>query len=99
MHVIIWEFRPAENRRDDFEATYGPQGPWAKLFARAPGYAGTELIRDVEDPTRYVTIDRWQTAEAYEEFKARFSAEYNALDMACVEMTSAEVLVGTFQEI
>ena len=99
MYIIIWEFRPAANRRDDFETVYGRKGRWAQLFACASGYLGTELARDAKDTTRYVTVDRWQTAQAYEEFRAKYGAEYSELDAACEELTSLEVLVGQFIDV
>ena len=99
MYTIIWEFRPALNRRSDFESVYGPKGRWAQLFACASGYLGTELVRDVNDQTRYVTIDRWETAQAYEEFQAKYGAEYRELDAACEELTSSEEFVGRFEEV
>ena len=57
MFVIIWRYRVAEARRRDFEAAYGPDGDWARLFRQAPGFGGTELLS--EGRGRYVTIDRW----------------------------------------
>ncbi len=30
----------------EFESRYGPEGDWAQLFRRAPGYHGSELLRD-----------------------------------------------------
>ena len=99
MYIIIWEFRPAENRRDDFEVAYGAKGRWAQLFARASGYQGTELVQDAEDGTRYVTIDRWESAQAYAEFRSNYDAEYCELDAACEALTSAEALVGRFHAV
>jgi hypothetical protein len=53
----------------------------------------------VNDETRYLTIDRWQTAQAYEEFRAKYGAEYRELDGACEELTSDERLVGQFEGV
>ncbi len=99
MYTIIWEFRITENQRLDFEAAYGARGRWAQLFARAPGYLGTELVCDAEDVTRYVTIDCWESAQAYEEFRSTYGAAYRELDAACEAMTSAEVLIGQFHAV
>ena len=62
MHVIIWEFRAQRGREGEFEGAYGPDGDWANFFRSGEGYLGTELMRDLETPGRYVTIDRWTSA-------------------------------------
>jgi heme-degrading monooxygenase HmoA len=98
MYAIIWEFRPAEGRRDEFEAAYGREGAWARLFSRAEGYLGTDLVRDTADATRYLTIDRWRSRADYDAFRARFADDYAAIDAACERLTSAETLVGLFAE-
>jgi hypothetical protein len=41
MYIILWEFQAAAGSETAFEQVYGPGGPWAQLFARADGYAGT----------------------------------------------------------
>ena len=90
VYEIVWEFRPAQRRERDFETTYGPAGPWAALFRLASGYLGTELIPPAESGGWYRTIDRWESAAAYEQFRAAFRAEYDALDRACEPLTSTE---------
>ena len=32
------------------------------------GYIGTELLKDVEIPGRYLVIDRWDSSDAYNAF-------------------------------
>ena len=97
--VYVWEFQVDETRSVDFERHYGPCGTWAALFARAPGYLGTQLLRDEATPGRYLTIDRWQSAEAYRAFRARYDAEYAALDRQCGAYTRQERAIGSFAEI
>ena len=46
------------------------------LLRGAPGYIGTELLHDVELPSRYLVIDRWESAEAYNTFAAANREEY-----------------------
>ncbi|HEV8255177.1 MAG TPA: antibiotic biosynthesis monooxygenase family protein, partial [Vicinamibacteria bacterium] len=70
MHVV-WEFRVLPDKRYEFERRYGGDGDWARLFRLADGYAGTTLLRDAEDPGRYVTIDAWRDREAYAWFRER----------------------------
>ncbi len=50
MFVVVWQFEIAEEKVPAFEATYGPEGSWAKLFGFRPKYLGTELLRDAYIP-------------------------------------------------
>ena len=65
MFVVVWQFEIAEEKVDDFEATYGPEGTWAQLFRTSPEYRGTELLRDAFIAGNYLTIDRWASEEAF----------------------------------
>lgn len=96
MIVIVWEFRVQPDRAADFERAYGPEGDWARLFRRSPAYRGTELLRDPQDPERYLTLDRWEDASDFEAFKARNGDGYRALDAICEPLCSDERLVGRF---
>jgi heme-degrading monooxygenase HmoA len=60
----------------EFERVYGADGQWAAFFRQGQGYIGTELLRDVEEPDRYLVIDRWESADAYNAFLAENQAEY-----------------------
>lgn len=92
-HVIVWAYEVAPERQDDFCRVYGPNGDWARLFARAPGFLGVELLCD---GVRYLTIDRWDSAEAFEAFKSHFGDEYAGLDAKCAELTRSELKLGAF---
>jgi heme-degrading monooxygenase HmoA len=95
-YTYIWEFHVEPARRAEFEQCYGPSGPWSALFRRADGYIETVLLRDRSDTSRYVTIDTWQSVEAYRAFRARFSQEYDDLDRECERLTSQEASLGEF---
>lgn len=97
MHVIVWEFTVPEERRETFEKAYGSEGNWAMLFGSAPGYLGTELLRDSTIPGRYLTIDRWRTLDDFEAFKGQSGAVYAALDREFEGLTSHEVKIGAFE--
>jgi heme-degrading monooxygenase HmoA len=97
-YVYLWEFRTSTERRAEFERHYGAEGTWVQLFRRAPGYVGTELLGDVADPLRFVTIDRWVSAADYQSFRERFAGEYATLDALCAELTVTETLIGRFGE-
>jgi hypothetical protein len=93
VHLIVWEFTVAADRILEFEAAYGPQGPWADLFHRDPGFAGVELVVG-DEPGTYVTIDRWVDRAARERFSARWRDEYDEPDARLAGLTVAERLVA-----
>ena len=90
MHEIVWDFQPARGREREFEAAYGSTGPWVALFRRDRSYIGTELVAPREAGGWYRTIDRWESAAAYERFRQTWDAEYVALDRACEALTLHE---------
>ena len=95
-YAYIWEYIVRENCLAEFEAAYGPGGEWVQLFRRAEGYLRTELLRDRGKPNRFVTIDYWTSRAAWETFRERFTAEFDALDARCEGYTESEREVGTF---
>ncbi|MCI0393619.1 MAG: antibiotic biosynthesis monooxygenase [Chloroflexi bacterium] len=92
---MLWEFQVSAGCEAEFVEAYGPAGWWAELFQRAQGYLGTQLLRDTADPHRYLTIDRWTSAAAFEAFKRQWGSEYEALDQRCARLTERETLLGT----
>src|SRR5687767_12035588 len=101
MFVAIWRYRIEEPNRPRFERAYGPEGDWARLFGRQPGYLGTELLRDAAGPDAggglaYVTIDRWRDQADWLGFQAEHEADYRALDESCESLTAAEERIGAF---
>ena len=96
MHVAIWELTVRAGAEREFEELYGPGGAWASLFRTAAGYLGTELLRPLADSRRYLTIDRWETAESYAAFREARAAEYQALDARGDALTEEERVVGEY---
>ena len=98
MYVILWEFVVPPEKVDAFIAAYKHDGAWAKLFALAEGYVGTELLRSTEagqEPT-FLTVDRWQHAEDFTRFQEQFGDEYKALDTELEGLTVSERKLGMF---
>ena len=95
-YATLWTFNVQPDRKAEFEFHYGPDGTWVRLFRRAPGYIGSELLQDRADAHRYVTIDRWESREAWQAFRQHFSAEYERLDREFEGMTTAEAQLGEF---
>ena len=96
MFVVIWQFEIAEDKIAAFEAAYGPEGAWAKLFRLSPDYRGTELLRDAYVQGNYLTIDRWQSEEAFRAFRKEHDAAYEAVDRSCDDLTASETRVGAY---
>lgn len=94
--TVIWEFRVIAAQAQKFEAAYGQDGDWARLFRLSPEYRGTQLLRDTKNPLRYITIDRWTSEAEYERFQRDYKAEYEAIDRTCESLTESEIEVGRF---
>lgn len=92
MYTITWRFRVRPGREKEFEELNGPGGEWAALFSSDPAYLNSALIRG--GPGDYVTIDRWRSKLAYEQFLQKCRAKYVAIDIAASELTMAEALIG-----
>lgn len=99
MFRYVCEFVVASGREAEFEAVYGQQGPWVELFQRDPAFLGTELCRDVANPRRYFTFDRWTSYEACRTFRERSREEYEALDATCRPLVAEERYLGDFERV
>src|SRR5215469_62231 len=95
-YITIWELEVSRIARAKFETIYGPDGAWAQLFRRSPGYRGTKLIQDIARTERYLTVDTWTSRDALHNFRQQYAAEYAALDRQCEALTQRESLVGEF---
>ena len=96
MYVAIWEFRLRHGTAPEFERAYGPGGAWTALFKKGSGYLRTELLRNTDDPDRYLTIDYWTSRGAYELFRQEYADEYRIVDLACETFTAQEAHIGSF---
>ena len=94
MFVTLWEFEVKPGCEDLFERAYGPNGEWVQLFRRDDRYLGTRLLRQVGREQVYVTMDEWESREAYEEFRRKYAAEYTKIDLNCEALTTTEKLIG-----
>jgi hypothetical protein len=91
VHLIQWDFLPAEEHLAEFLAAYGDDGDWVRLFRRGAGYLGTELLPMPGLPGWYRCIDRWGAEWDYAVFRREYAAEYQALDRRCERYTRQEV--------
>ena len=93
--VFSYEVRDAEG----FELAYGPDGEWEQFFRQGVGYIGTELLHDVEIPTRFLVIDRWESADAYNVFAAEQREEYMRRVDDTRFLYDQELRFGTFENV
>ena len=99
MFVALWEYEVKPGCEEGFEMVYGPRGDWAKLFRNDANYQQTRLLRDVTRPAVYFTMDFWASRQAYEQFMALHTAEYEELDAAGEELTLSEQRIGWFESL
>jgi heme-degrading monooxygenase HmoA len=82
-----------------FEQVYGADGDWAQFFRTGHGFVGTELLRDVELPGRYLVIDRWESAEDYNAFAAENRDAYMQRVDDTRFLYEQELRFGTFENV
>jgi heme-degrading monooxygenase HmoA len=96
MIQVVWESVVKAGAVDQFERAYGTQGPWTRLFRAYPGYQGTTLLRGIDNPRRYLTIDFWETPGHRKRMLTQARARYSTLDRAFADLTESEYEIGTF---
>ena len=96
MFVRIWQFRVAPDKTEEFREVYGPNGAWAALFRREIGFLGTELLQSATHPNIFLTIDSWDSPEAWAAFLRAWGDDYAALDHRCSALSMSEGEIGTF---
>jgi heme-degrading monooxygenase HmoA len=96
MIEIVWEFIVREETLGQFELAYGLGGAWGKLFAGCSGFRGTTLLRDIEDPRRYLRVDMWDTVAQWEQVLAEHEVEYAELLATLAGWIESDREVGVF---
>jgi len=99
MFIIIWEYQAKTERLAEFEKIYGADGAWFELFKIDREYLGTEFLRAAATPHCYITIDRWSSETAYENFIQSHDTEYKTLDARCAGLTTSETLIGKWETL
>lgn len=93
-HLRLWRFEVPPDTEARFVAAYKPNGPWARLFATAPGFIRTDLWRETHGT--YVTADHWESAAAFERFQAESGDAYRQLDAELEGVAGIEHFLGAF---
>jgi heme-degrading monooxygenase HmoA len=96
---VVWAFQVRAGAEAEFERVYGPEGDWARLFAREPGYVRTVLVRDRSSARRYLLTDTWRDRDARLRFRLHFGADYAVLDRACEALMDEERCLGEFEDV
>lgn len=96
-YIYLWVYEVSPEAVDDFCELYGPDGAWVALFRQAPGYLDTQLLEDRHQMGRFVTIDRWESEEAFSNFRAAFEDHFDHLDHLGEELTVRETPLGEFR--
>ncbi len=97
MIALVFSYEVADAA--EFERVYGPEGDWAQFFRAGAGYVGTELVRDVEQPGRYLVIDRWESRDAYNAFVEANRDEYMRRVDETAFLYEQELRLGTFESV
>jgi hypothetical protein len=97
MFLALWEYEVKPGCEERFENAYGPGGGWVRLFRSDSNYLETRLLRDPFRPAVYVTLDFWNSRQAYQEFMAGHQDQYEELDAAGREVTGKECRIGLFE--
>ena len=92
--AIVFEYRVPQDRRVAFEREYGGDGSWARFFRADPAHRGTELWAFEEEAGRYLVVDRWTTADAYNAFRERCREEYERRSAETALLYGTERVVG-----
>ena len=97
MLEILYRYRVHPSQVRAFEHAYSATGPWAKLFARHPGFVRTRLFRHKNLPGVYVTIDVWKARSDYDAFQSSHKEDYRQLDKQLAMLKLEEHLLGFYE--
>ena len=95
----IWEYIVRNEYTNEFVVTYGPNGEWVLLFQKCEGYIKTELKQDSAHANRFITIDYWQSQDAFSAMKQAIAEEYDSLDKQCEHYITTENHLGYFNHV
>ncbi|MDL5047691.1 hypothetical protein QQ054_16875 [Oscillatoria amoena NRMC-F 0135] len=99
MYYIIWQYRVKPEYLTEFISYYRAEGEWAKLFRLTVDYAGTDLLTAPGETGTFLTVDRWQSENSYNEFLKKNKERYEELDNLCSRFTTEEKLIGRYFDI
>ena len=90
----IWNFWVKKGKEDEFIKMNHVD--WPRLFRRSPGYTGTEILKKGDEPEVYITIDRWKSKEAFDDFLNNNRTDYDILGERHRELYEKAEHIGFF---
>jgi heme-degrading monooxygenase HmoA len=93
----VWEIIVRQEAQGQFELLYGPGGAWSKLFGKSPGFRGTTVLNDTNNPRRYLIIDLWDTEAQQEQALSECTDEYSKVNANLEAWTESRIEVGVFR--
>lgn len=97
MIELFYRYRVHAAQARAFEHAYGPDGPWAHLFAEHPAFRRTRLFRHKNEAGVYVCVDAWETKAGWDDFRARHGEAYARLDRELRMLYLEEHLIGYYE--
>ena len=97
MIEVFYRYHVHPAQQTAFMQAFGPVGPWARLFALAPGFVRSRLFAHKREPNVYVTIDLWESKAAYDRFRSERSDESTRLDRELHLLFIEELLLGYYE--
>ena len=97
--VIALVFRYEVRDPEAFEQVYGPEANGRSSSARARATSARSCCTTSSEPDRYLVIDRWESAEAYNAFLAEHQDEYLRRSDEARFHYLQELRFGTFENV
>lgn len=97
MIELVWEIVVKAEAQRQFELVYGPGGAWSKLFSKAPGFRGTTMLNDIQNPHRYLIVDVWDSAAQHEQALRDNAGDYARLEANLTAWVDSRTEVGVFR--
>lgn len=97
MIQIVWEISVQEDAQGQFELIFGPGGAWGKLFASAPGFRGTTLLSDTQNPCRFLILETWDSQAQRETALSQNAIAYAHLMEGFTAWAGSRTDLGVFR--
>jgi len=99
MFFVIWEYKVKSGEEENFEKSYGPNGAWIKFFKPCKDYLSTDLIKGIEAPRTYLTLDKWTSEKAYVDYLEKNKDKYEEIDDEFTSLTEFQTKIGSYNTL
>ncbi len=69
---------------------------WSSLFGISPDYLGTTVCMSVNEPRVYLTMDRWASKQAFDQFLEEHRDRYDRLAALHRELYESAERIGFY---